>query len=138
MIVRSFAVVFALFLVVFVARVDWEGDVEMKNEMMAREGAYLLSGKVCFKKDGKLRMDMQMGPMEMTSIVDWLAHKLTLINHSTKTFSEMSDDHPNGGSGPSEALPKCKSMKFTKCMKKQNYKKTDNKTVNNQTSTIWE
>jgi hypothetical protein len=134
---RLLGIAALLALLATAARADWEGDVEMKSELMERRGAAPPTGKVRFKQ-GKLRMDVHMGPMEMTSIVDLPARKLFLVNHQAKTFSEMAADHGGAGAGPNDALPRCKSMKFVECMKEQGFKKTGAETVNGQASTIWE
>src|SRR5438128_1384297 len=135
MTVRRFAIAALLALTAFAARADWEGDVEMKGPMMApRPQSAPPGGKVRFK-DGKMRMDMQMGAMEMTTLVDFAARKAFIINHGAKAYSEISGDQPGGAH---EGLPRCSAMKFAACMKEQGFKKTGSETVNGQASSIWE
>jgi hypothetical protein len=135
MLVRSIAIA-ALLTFATAARADWEGDVEMKGAM-GRHGGSAPTGKVRFK-DGKMRMDMQMGPMEMSTIVDFPSHKVLLINHGAKAYSEMNGDRPGMGGGPNEALPHCKTLKFEACMKEQGFKKAGSDTINGVAATAWE
>ena len=118
------------------ARADWEGDIEMKARMDRHAGGQAPTGKVRFK-EGKMKMEIQYGPMNMTSLADFPARKVYLINNDAKSYSEMSSDQAGPG-GPGNALPQCKSLKFTACMKEQGFKKGASEEVNGQASTIWE
>src|SRR3989442_9321889 len=100
------------------ARADWEGDVEMK--MGARPGPggppgmqQPQPGKIRFK-EGKLRMDVQMGPMgSMTTLVDFAGHKVFMINDAAKEYVEHDATADRAGES---GLPHCKTNNFIACM----------------------
>lgn len=109
------------------ARADWEGDLKMKagHGQNAR-------GKMRFK-EGKLRMEMAMGPMQMTTIVDFATRKMFMINDGAREYSEMDATH-----NPQANYPHCDSSDFIACMGEQGFKKVGSETVNGQPSTVWE
>ena len=136
MLARSVGIAALFVILAGAARADWQGDIEMKSAMMkSRGGGQMPMGKVRYK-DGKLRMDMQMGPMNITSLTDLPTQKVFLINNEAKSYSEMNGDR--AGAGPGDSLPKCKSLKFAACMKEMGMKKGGAEEANGQAATIWE
>ncbi len=112
------------------ARADWEGDLVMKRE--GSHGKRMPTGKIRFK-DGKLRTEIAMGPMNMTTLVDFAARKVLMINSAAKEYSEMDADKSGRAN-----FPKCESKDFQACLADQGFKKSGTETVNGQACTIWE
>ena len=133
MLVRSLAAAALMTLGASAAHADWEGDLEMKDARMGARGGPPTSGKLRFK-DGKLRMDVAMGPMKLVSLVHFKERKSFLINEASKSYSEMSA----GGMGPGSQLPHCSSPIFKKCMTEQGFKKVGAEEVNGQACSVWE
>src|SRR5207302_9092075 len=105
------------------ARADWEGDVEMKmSDRPGRGGPEAMppgGGKIRFK-EGKLRMDVQMGPMSMTTLVDFAARKVFIINDGARQYVEHDTEASRAGQ---DGMPHCKTQNFIECMKEQGFKK---------------
>src|SRR5207302_438785 len=101
------------------ARADWEGDLVMKHG-----GRSMPGGKIRYKA-GKLRTELKMGPMSMTTIVDFAARKVFVLNEAAKEYSETDADK----SGPG-TFPKCDDGDFESCLKKQGFKQVGTETVN--------
>src|SRR5476651_2036276 len=100
------------------ARADWEGDMVAKRG--ERQGQQMPAGKMR-AKDGKLRIEMKMGPMSMTTLVDFAGRKVFMINEAAKEFSEIDADRGTN-------IPKCTTVDFIACMKEQGYKKAGTET----------
>ena len=132
MLVRSLAAAALLTLAASAAHADWEGDVEIKDPRAEARGGPPPSGKLRFK-EGKLRMDVAMGPMKIVSIVHFKERKSFLINDAAKAYSEMP-----AGAGPGAQMPHCSSTIFKKCMAEQGMKKVGAEEVNGQACTVWE
>jgi hypothetical protein len=138
MTVRSLSLALLCTLAAGAARADWQGDLKMKEP--PRPGRHGppggATGSVHFKQ-GKMRFEVQMGPMSLTTLTDFAAKKSFLINDASKTFTDMSE-MGGGGPGAGANVPHCSSNDFEGCMKEQGFKKVGAEEVNGQASTVWE
>src|SRR5262245_45446065 len=123
MIVRSLSLALLCTLAAGAARADWQGDLKMKEP--PRSGRHgppgAATGSVHFKQ-GKMRFEVSMGPMSLTTLTDFAAKKAYLINDASKTYTDLSEMR-GAAPGPGANMPHCKSMDFEGCMKEQGFKK---------------
>ena len=116
------------------AQADWEGTLRMTTTPARPEGEEM-QGKIHARKT-KMRMDVQMRGHQVSSILDPVAKRATVLMHEQRTYMEMDLEHAaQRGMRP---MPSCKSVAAAACLKEQGYAKIGAEKVNGQPTTRWE